>query len=78
MYPCGQTFYVSGDTWDQINIEVDELEPSRPTLEQCGKENEYPESREMSIIELDSLSNDTVSQSLPKDIPYIVPESSRR
>ena len=32
--PCGQTFYVSGDTLDQINIEVDELESSGPTLDQ--------------------------------------------
>ena len=26
------SYNVSGDTLDQINIEVDELEPSRPTL----------------------------------------------
>ena len=42
--PYGQTFNVSGDTLDQINIKVDELELSRPTLDQREKENEHPES----------------------------------
>ena len=59
--PCGQTFDVSGDTLDQINIEVDELEPSRPTLDQHEKENEHPESQEMSETELDYLPVDILS-----------------
>ena len=42
--PCGQTFDVSGDTLDQLNIQVDELEPSGPTLDQREKENEHLES----------------------------------
>ena len=59
--PCGQTFYVSGDTLDQINIEVDELESSGPTLDQREKENEHPESQEVFETEFDSLLVDTLS-----------------
>ena len=77
-YTCGQTFDVSGDTLDQMNIRVNELEPSGPTLDQREEENEHPKSQEMSETELDSLPIDTLSQSLLDYIPYIVSESSKR
>ena len=63
---------------DKINIEMDELEPSRLKLDQHEKEIEHLEIQEMFEIELDSLPVDTLSQSLPEDIPYIVSESSKR